>query len=110
MSNKSRSVIVDAPSLTRVVPLTWRILILACLLGAEILVTSLWFDGATLAATGGLARLLGQWGAWILRFAVGFAGVFGTFAYLRHAKTLARFKADRPVHLPLLGGYLTMFG
>ena len=74
-------------------------LILACLLGAEILLTSLWFDGATISAQGGLPRLLAQWGAWVLRWAVGFAGVFCTFAYLRHQPDLARLKPDAPIRI-----------
>ncbi len=43
---------------------------------------SLWFDGASLPTTG-LPGLLGHWGAWILRWVVGFAGLFASFTYLR---------------------------
>ncbi len=93
----------------------WRILILACLLGAEILVTSLWFDGATIYDSGGFAGVLGRWGAWVLRWAVGFAGLFCTFAYLRHWEPLRTLNVNEPVRtLPLLlhfgvfGAFLTL--
>ena len=88
---------------------------LACLLGTEILLTSLWFDGATLPARGGLTSLLGQWGAWVLRGAVGFAGVFCTFAYLRHQPALAKLTLSQPVrwltvtlHLAVFAAFLAM--
>lgn len=81
----------------------WRWLILAGLLGTEVLLTSFWFDGATISAPDGLTSLLAQWGAWVLRWSVGFAGVFCTFAYLRHQADLAQLKADTPIRrLPLI--------
>ncbi len=84
--------------------------ILACLLGTEILLTSLRFDGATLAAGGVFTSLLAQWGPWALRWAVGFAGLFCTFAYLRHQPALAALKPAAPISMPLLALHFGVFG
>ncbi len=75
----------------------WRWLSLACLLGGEILIASILFDGATVEKGPGLRGLLGQWGAWALRWAVGFAGLFCTFAYLRHQRPLAALTTQEPI-------------
>ena len=75
----------------------------------EILLTSLWFDGATLPANGGLTTLLARWGPWVLRWAVGFAGVFCTFAYLRHQPGLAKLKPDTPVSILALTLHFGVF-
>ena len=83
----------------------WRLFTLACLLGGEILIASLWFDGETLAKSEGPRALLGQWGAWVLRWAVGFAALFCTFAYLRHAPALTTLSTREPVRWWALVGH-----
>ncbi len=84
-------------------------LILACLLGAEILLTSIWFDGATLKANGGLTSALAQWGPSILRWGVGFAGLFCCFAYLRHQAALKAIKTQQPVSRAMVALHAGVF-
>ncbi len=60
-----------------------RLLALAVVFAGELLVLSLIADGAELANRGSLLIFLGAWGAWILRFIVGFAALFLTFGYLK---------------------------
>lgn len=67
---------------------------------------SLWFDGASLPATG-LPGLLGQWGAWVLRWVVGFAGLFATFAYLRYPQVIHLPVA--PIRPALIGANLAAY-
>jgi len=90
--------------------LRWRFLILACLLGGEILITSLWFDGRSIEKSEGLRALLGAWGAWVLRWAVGFAGLFSTFAYLRHGRELAELDSREPLRTWMLAAHAACFG
>jgi len=67
-----------------------RLLLLAMIFAAELLVVSIVADGDALANRGMLLGFLAAWGAWILRFMVGFAALFVTFGYL---KTKATFDA-----------------
>ena len=60
-----------------------RLLVLAILFAAELLIISVWLDNAALTSRGGLIGLVGQWGAWTVRGIVGFAAIFLTFAYLK---------------------------
>lgn len=55
---------------------------LGLLLLAEILAATTWLDGATLAGSAGLASLIGSYGAWALRFGIGFLAAFIAFAGL----------------------------
>ena len=66
-----------------------RISILALILGAEALTASLFLDGATLPHDGILVGLLHDWGAWTVRWLIGFAALFTTFAWLKYRKALA---------------------
>lgn len=84
-------------------------MILACLLGGEILLATLLFDGATAGQRTGLRGLLGQWGAWALRWAVGFAGLFCTFAYLRHQQPLAALTTQEPIRPSPLGAHALLY-
>ena len=70
--------------------MTLRLVSLALLLGGEVLLASLAFDGATLdrAATGGLA-LLRDYGAWTLRWTVASTLVFLSLAVMRGQMPLA---------------------
>jgi exosortase E/protease (VPEID-CTERM system) len=64
-----------------------RLLLLAVLFGAELLVLSVMADGEVLAHQVGMLRFFGAWGSWILRFIVGFAALFVTFGYLKSRTT-----------------------
>ena len=64
-----------------------RLLALAVLFVAELLVISVAADGAELADRGGLLRFIAAWGPWILRCIVGFAALFMTFGYLKSKTT-----------------------
>jgi hypothetical protein len=75
------------------------------LLGAEALLASLFLDGATIIRRHGvLSGLVAEWGAWVVRAAVGFAALFVTFVYLRHQDVLLSIAlvAKAPVHRGLL--------
>ena len=66
--------------------LVGRVLLLAAVLGAEALVASEFLDGQTLFRKHGfLTGLIRDWGAWSVRFAIGFAALFATFAWLKQA-------------------------
>jgi exosortase E/protease (VPEID-CTERM system) len=86
-----------------------RILVLAALFTAELLLLSVWLDNGALAEKGGVTGLVGQWGAWAVRGIVGFAAIFVTFAYLRNKAALAgisRQAEQEPVSLGLLTAHL----
>jgi exosortase E/protease (VPEID-CTERM system) len=64
--------------------MTGRVAILLVLLGAEVLAGSIAFDGEHLATGAvGLLGVLGNWGAWVLRWAVAATLLFSGFAYLQ---------------------------
>jgi exosortase E/protease (VPEID-CTERM system) len=67
-----------------------RILLLALLFASELIIISVWFDGASLVKRDGLIGIMHDWGSWILRFIIGFATIFVTFAYLRNKTALER--------------------
>ena len=86
-----------------------RLLVLAILFAAELLIISVWLDNAALTSRGGFIGLVGQWGAWTVRGIVGFAVIFLTFAYLKNNAALARIsnQAERvPVGRGLLAAHL----
>jgi len=64
-----------------------RLLILAILFAAELLVISVVADGAELANRGSFLGILGAGGPWILRGILGFAALFVTFGYLKSKST-----------------------
>jgi exosortase E/protease (VPEID-CTERM system) len=90
--------------------LVQRVLLLAAVLGSEALVASVYLDGAALLQKpGALTVLIGEWGAWALRFAIGFAAVFATFAWLKHKDpllTLSGRAGGAPVSRPALAAHL----
>jgi exosortase E/protease (VPEID-CTERM system) len=64
--------------------LPYRFAILGLLLGAEVLIASLAFDGQQIAyGSRGLLGLLRGWGGWAHRWALGAAVIFAGFAFLR---------------------------
>jgi exosortase E/protease (VPEID-CTERM system) len=67
-----------------------RIICLAILFGAELLVLSFWLDGERLPQNLFLVGLIRQWGAAALRYVVTCSAVFATFAYLRSQPLLDR--------------------
>ncbi len=64
-----------------------RLLTLAILFAAELLVISVVADGAELANRGAFLGVLAAWGPWILRGILGFAALFATFGYLKSKLT-----------------------
>ena len=59
-----------------------RIVLLALVLGVELLLLSVWLDNASLVSRGGILAVLGRSAPWAVRGMVGFAAIFFTFAYL----------------------------
>ena len=83
-----------------------RLLVLAILFAAELLLITVWLDDGALASRAGLLRLVGIWGAWSVRGIVGFAAIFVTFAYLKSSAALGDISTqlDRmPVGRGLMG-------
>lgn len=82
-----------------------KLSILAALLIAELLVISIWLDGAALIGRGGVAGQIGVWGAWVLRGIIGFATAFvalaGIQGELAWADLASRIDSDR-LRWPLL--------
>jgi exosortase E/protease (VPEID-CTERM system) len=68
--------------------------VLAAVLIAELLVLTVSVDGAALAGQPGLAGLIGQSGAWILRGLIGFVASFVAFAGLRGSLEWVDLKAE----------------
>src|ERR1700733_12887000 len=82
-----------------------RILFLAALFAFELIVITTWLDGDALSHGAGLIGLMRDWGAWILRYGVGFAMVFATFSYLKNKATLERISC-RLAKAPIGRGFL----
>jgi exosortase E/protease (VPEID-CTERM system) len=82
-----------------------RLLALAIVFAAELLVISVAADGAELANRGSLLRFLAAWGPWILRCIVGFAALFVTFGYLKSKATFDEI-SERLAAIPIARGYL----
>jgi len=74
--------------------LAWRIFAVVLILGVEILAASLFLDGDKVAPSGPLTEALHDWGAWVLRSAVCFAGLFATFAYLKNKAALQQLSLE----------------
>jgi len=90
-----------------------RLLTLAVVFAAELLVISVVADGAELANRGSLLGVLAAAGPWILRCIVGFAALFVTFGYLRSKSTFDEI-SERLVGIPidrsLLAGHFSSIG
>jgi exosortase E/protease (VPEID-CTERM system) len=71
-----------------------RLIALAALFVAEMLLLSVWLDNAALILQGGLVGLVGEGGAWAVRGVVGFVAVFVTFACLKDSAALAEISAE----------------
>jgi exosortase E/protease (VPEID-CTERM system) len=85
-----------------------RVLLLALLFIAELTVLSLWLDTASLSQSTGLLGIVGDWGAWVLRFVLGFAAIFGTFAWLKHKAAIERISSkveQTPIRWGLLAAH-----
>jgi exosortase/archaeosortase family protein len=74
------------------ISLAQRMGTLALLFVSELIVLSVWLDGASLSVTG-LSGFMRSWGSPILRGIVGFAAVFATFAYLKSKGELKEISA-----------------
>jgi CAAX prenyl protease-like protein len=86
-----------------------RLLTLAILFAAEMLVLSVWLDNDSLIARGGILALAGHLAAWAVRGAVGFAALFTTFAFLKNRAALAetsRQLRQSPLNFVLLAAHL----
>jgi exosortase E/protease (VPEID-CTERM system) len=77
-----------------------RILFLALLFTSELIILSVWLDSDSLAHRAGLIGIMHDWGAWILRFIIGFAAIFVTFAYLEN-KTRLEGISSQIAHTPI---------
>lgn len=71
-------------------PLLQRLSALILLYIVELVAISVWLDDAALAGQGGVIGFVHDWGAWILRSIVGFAGLFVTCAFLKNQALLDR--------------------
>ena len=60
-----------------------RLLLLGAVFSFELIILTLWLDGASLTGRQGLTAFIGIWGAWILRGVVAFAVCFLTLYWLR---------------------------
>ena len=67
-----------------------RVALLPLLFVLELLAISIWLDAASLSHDGGLAWIVGRWGAWTLRFVVVFAALFPILGYLKKRSDLRR--------------------
>ncbi len=76
--------------------------LLCAILLAELLALTVWLDGAALAGRPGLVGQIGLWGAWILRFLVGFAAAFAAFAGMRESFTLQPLARRPPIQWSML--------
>ncbi len=90
-----------------------RLTILALLLGSEVLIASLAFDGEQLPyGSHGLLWVLRNWGAWAHRWALGAAVLFAGFAFLKKQTVPAAFfgRFIRPGWLLAHAASLAVFG
>lgn len=90
-----------------------RLTILALLLGSEVLIASLIFDGEQLPhGSHGLLWVLRNWGAWAHRWALAAAVLFAGFAFLKKQIVPAAFlsRVIRPGWLLAHAASLTVFG
>jgi len=63
--------------------LAYRLLLLALILGTEVLVTSLAVDGAQISeGASGFRGALREWGAWGVRWTLAWAAIFSVFSFL----------------------------
>src|SRR5262249_39122037 len=75
------------------------------LFGAELTLISAFVDGANFVEkTGWIGRVFGE-GAWLLRFIIGFAALFVTFAYLK-SKVALESISKHITQLPVRNGLL----
>lgn len=93
----------------------FRTLLLSVLFGSELIAITIALDGAALDHRDGLAKVIRDWGPWILRGAVGFVAILLTFAFVGHRAELERIGAhiaSRAIRWPLLiahAGALAVF-
>jgi exosortase E/protease (VPEID-CTERM system) len=88
-----------------------RVGILGAVTLAELLTISVWLDGASLSGRHGLVGEIGIWGAWILRFLVGFAAAFAAFAGIRgNIHALRLLDSAAPVRWPMLALHIACAG
>jgi exosortase E/protease (VPEID-CTERM system) len=86
----------------------WRCGGLGLLFALELTSLSVWLDGNSLTASTGAARLVHDWGAWILRVVVGFCVLFGTCIWLRNRPGVEEVEAGlrlRPLNRTLLASH-----
>ena len=71
-----------------------RIAAIVVVLGAEMLLLSIWLDNDALIARGGTAAFVGNWAAWVVRCAVASIILFAAFVWLKHRAELAALDAS----------------
>jgi exosortase E/protease (VPEID-CTERM system) len=89
-----------------------RLLLLSILYTLELIPITLWLDGETLAAKGGLLTLIAYSGAWVLRGLVAFTALFITFAVLLDTDVLwdvsSQMQGSKTINLVFLAAHLGM--
>jgi len=88
--------------------LAGRILWLALLFAAELIVITISVDTASLKRSAGLTGMIRDWGPWVLRAVAGFGAIFVTFAYLKNRSALeqmSRRLGEAPVRWNLLAAH-----
>jgi exosortase E/protease (VPEID-CTERM system) len=91
-------------------PFLRRLSALAVLYILELIAISIWLDNSALAGTHGLTGIIHHWGAWTLRFIVGFTGLFLTCAILKNNSQLPARTPIRPGLLCLHFIAIALFG
>jgi exosortase E/protease (VPEID-CTERM system) len=98
------------PSVNACLPsrrLVRRILSLTFLFVSELIPISFWLDSDSLAQRTGLIGGMHDWGTWILRYIVGFAAMFLSFAYLRNRSELNKI-SDRVGQMPIRWSFVVV--
>ena len=91
--------------------LVQRILLVTLLFASELIIVSVWLDGASLVQRAGLIGIIGDWGSWVLRYIIGFAAIFVSFAYLKNKAALDGISGQQiPIRWSLFAAHCCAMG